>query len=54
MVFHFEFFTPEQLYYDEKVLGYGKFSFKELNILSSFSKGNRGEKKEVGLVIQCN
>lgn len=54
MVFPFSFFTPKQLYYEEKVLGYGKFSFKEFNILSSFPKGYRGEKKEVGLVIHCD
>lgn len=46
MVFHFSFFTSEQLLYDKKVLGYGKFSFKEFNILSLFLKGNMDEKKE--------
>lgn len=54
MVFHSSSFTPEQSYYDKKVLGSGKFSFKELNILSLFPKGNMGEKKAVGLVMHCD
>lgn len=50
MVFHSLFFTSEQSYDDKKVLGYGKFLFKELNILSLFPGGNEGEKKKVGLL----